>query len=429
MPTLQEIEEAKKLSDQYIDQGPTNYNIEAAEQLIEPGGLETVIEDVSIQEPSASPNQGLKNLLGRAEKRRNESRFGTDILRATDTISQGILGKKSDPNAFKYDKTADEDVNYYRDLLEKHKSKASAEASRQKKRKESLVDFEKKEKIRKENKATTSKSYKSEQASNLVEKGTGEPVIFDPNTQGYVNANTKKPAKGVEVAPLRTSPTKREEINLRKVEKRTGRVDSFRKQPDVKKLIEQADASKDALKLLKSKNPIGDKLVKDMIIKSLGDSRISDKDVGRLGGSPALASRAKNLMSELFDGTMSEENRGYFIELLEVLKDGNIKKFEKKARGFAKRSSNTKGKKDLYGSEQEIYDNATLDLIDGPQKEEKKPEVKAAPPKPEVKAAPPKPEVKEVAQKKAVRKQHNKKLNKTRITYDDGSVEVVDGLQ
>ena len=82
-----------------------------------PKGEEVKVSEKVEEKPVG--NTGLKALLDRAKNRRDEGRFNTDLLRGVDTISQGILGKKSDPNAFRYDKSADDDVNYYRKLLDK----------------------------------------------------------------------------------------------------------------------------------------------------------------------------------------------------------------------------------------------------------------------------------------------------------------------
>ncbi len=85
-------------------------------------------------------------------------------------------------------------------------------------------------------------------------------------------------------------------------------VRDFNKDKKANRAQERLSAATAADSLLSSNTPIGNEVLKRMILKLSGDSRFSDKDVTAFAGSPAVAVKLKQTYHRLKEGTFNPEN-------------------------------------------------------------------------------------------------------------------------
>lgn len=81
--------------------------------------------------------------------------------------------------------------------------------------------------------------------------------------------------------------------------------------------------------LLDSKIPIGDQTIRSLAARSLAGEKgvLTDKDVTRLSGDPSIGARYKEFLSNITTGTMSDDNRKQFLQLVKITKEQGVNRF------------------------------------------------------------------------------------------------------
>lgn len=126
--------------------------------------------------------------------------------------------------------------------------------------------------------------------------------------------------------------------------------------------------------ILKSKNPVGDEAVKTFLARASGEvGTLTDQDAARFGGSKALTSRLAAIAKQYSDGTLTDENRNYLLQLTNSFKQSAQNTLKQRAKVIADKQSQALNvdKKKLYNMFLGIDENAE-ELPDSPIDEKNK---------------------------------------------------------
>lgn len=118
----------------------------------------------------------------------------------------------------------------------------------------------------------------------------------------------------------------------------------FNKDKIVTKAYGRLADSEAAEYILQSKNPIGDEAVKTFLARASGEvGALTDRDVSRFGGSKALTSRISAITKQYADGTLTDENRKYLLQLTDVFKKSADKQVNDRADHYARQQEKVVG--------------------------------------------------------------------------------------
>lgn len=168
----------------------------------------------------------------------------------------------------------------------------------------------------------------------------------------------------------------------------------FKAEDQVKKLrdIQQGADELDGLLALSETNPQAYNAIGTKLAKAMGEvGALTENDVTRYVGRKDLQGRIAKAGNDLMKGTIRQEDMQYIKEIVDVLREKSNRKVEKVYRDAASLYAKNTG---VPIEKAEAYFNIQ------PLKSE---------------------------QKQVVKKEYSASRNKTRLTYNDGSTEVVDG--
>ena len=128
--------------------------------------------------------------------------------------------------------------------------------------------------------------------------------------------------------------------------------DAFNKDKSTVKAREGLDSALDAEQLLNSNTPISDQAVKRSLARLSGEVGVmTDQDVAAFGGSKAVKDRLKQSLQQMTSGTLTDENRQYMQQLVDVFKKRREEQLDHRAIEMA-----AQGAKRLNTSNEEIYE-------------------------------------------------------------------------
>lgn len=149
--------------------------------------------------------------------------------------------------------------------------------------------------------------------------------------------------------------------------------------------------------VLKTGNPIGDASVKTFFARASGEvGNLSVQEQAQYGGSRAIIDRIKNINEQLNTGKMSDANRKFATELAQTYKTANERKMEEVADKYANQAFSAASKSGFETTPEELRQM----IHPGQQSKQ---------------------------EKRMVKKQYSPSQNKTKLIYNDGSEEIVDG--
>lgn len=126
----------------------------------------------------------------------------------------------------------------------------------------------------------------------------------------------------------------------------------FNKDKLVIKAEEGLKAAHDAEDLLETDNPITAEAVKTSLARLSGEVGVlTDRDVARFGGSKAAIARINQSVKQMYDGKLTEENKAFMKQILQVFKARREEELDERAKLHAQQ-----GGKRLGVDEQEAYD-------------------------------------------------------------------------
>ena len=171
--------------------------------------------------------------------------------------------------------------------------------------------------------------------------------------------------------------------------------DSFNKDKQVIKAEERMASARTMRDFLSENNPIGAEAAKRFAARASGEvGTLTDQDVSVFGGSRALLDRLEQTAQQLATGTLTENNRKFMSQLANTFEKAGQRDLQDRLNVYAKQ-----GTKRTKMSEDEVKETIRPDLV-LQQKEQSK---------------------------QVVKKQYSPSRNKTKITYSDGTEEIIDG--
>ena len=389
MPLYEKLLEMKKkeaagLADAYVASGPTNYGVEAAEQVIDTPTSQYVAEEEVVNIPQAPPVRDNAALLAAAQERRNRGQEASGYLEATDLIGRSISGADAGPKGlFAPDKSADTDINYYRNLISKDKDREYAEEQRQQglKDKKDLIKYR-----AEQPKARTGKpqefyiknpdgthtavlrgpggTYTNLDGSTVDVKGknivtssqftegkkTGRQKeqisATKTRTEKYLSLGEKRLGVQVKNFDRNLDRNKRTQLN--------GLIDKFKKDPVVKP-YRQTIASVGTVRALITKGgAAASTVIPTFIARMTGEKGVlTQQDVERAGGSQALADRVNRWGKLLATGKLGRKDKKDFLHLVSLMDKRAKTQIEKLAKSY---STDYSGQGTLFqGEGQNIY--------------------------------------------------------------------------
>lgn len=173
--------------------------------------------------------------------------------------------------------------------------------------------------------------------------------------------------------------------------------DSFNKDKQVVKAEERMASARTMRDFLSENNPIGAEAAKRFAARASGEvGTLTDQDVSVFGGSRAVLDRLQQAAQELATGTLTENNKKFMSQLADTFEKAGQRDLEARLNIYAKQ-----GTKRTKMSEDEVKETIRPDLV-LQQKEQSK---------------------------QVIKKQYSPSRNKTKITYSDGTEEIIDGKQ
>lgn len=135
-------------------------------------------------------------------------------------------------------------------------------------------------------------------------------------------------------------------------------VQQFKQDKRVTKAYQSIDASQDISELALSGNPIAAAAIPTYSARMSGEvGNLSEPDKKPFGGTRAILGRIEQSLKQMADGTLTEDNRKFMIDLTNIIQKRAYEKIHSEATNTAKQ------KKGLYGlKESDIYDK----LYQGP---------------------------------------------------------------
>lgn len=172
---------------------------------------------------------------------------------------------------------------------------------------------------------------------------------------GYVET-TQSSAVSAGSFPARNAPLERER-NLRRGE-RYGKygsdlISKFNSDPNVRKYKQSIDEANMIRELAVSDNPIGAAAIPTFSARMSREvGNLSEADKAPFGGTRAILGRVEAALQEMSNGTLTDDNKAFIIELTEIISKNSIESLDREALLRSKQNATT----GLYGSQENIHD-------------------------------------------------------------------------
>lgn len=123
-----------------------------------------------------------------------------------------------------------------------------------------------------------------------------------------------------------------------------------------KKYVDSYNFAKNLENVVNLKNPIGDQAAKVLAARASSEvGNLAQNEQERFGGSKAISDRLQNMQNQLANGTISDSNRSYLLELSKAFQENNKNNIKNVAGTYSKQYGQ------IFSSPDELYRLANPD--------------------------------------------------------------------
>lgn len=123
-------------------------------------------------------------------------------------------------------------------------------------------------------------------------------------------------------------------------------IEDFNKDSGVIRAKQALDGAENVRQLATSGNPIAAAAIPTYMARASGEvGNLSEPDKAPFGGTREILGKMEASLNQLANGTLTEENKNFLIELAEVMQNSATKNLDRRGREMAKQFSRVKGEK------------------------------------------------------------------------------------